>query len=348
MMIKRLIDARLTQVKLFHLRMSFSNNERSVGKFRVKKIFHLGFIILNAIKYKFRYKIEILYYFPSGPKLNPIIRDFFILMLIRPFFSKTVFHFRAAGISEYLNQKNRVLQKILSLPYRNPDIAIQLSDLNPEDGKYFHAERTLIVPNGIEDKYSEKNKVDKKSKNQIDILYIGALHRSKGIFNLLEAAQEILKLNKNVFFNFIGQFYDDKIEDEFNQIINKYNLQKNIKLYGLKINDSKWDFFYNADILCFPTYFESESFGNVLLEAMMFELPIVGTKWRGIPGIVHDKENGLLVNPNDSVDLADKLLILIQDQEKRIQYGERGRKIFLEKYTLQKHIKKMNDIFLSI
>ena len=118
------------------------------------------------------------------------------------------------------------------------------------------------------------------------------------------------------------------------------------KFNGVKLNQDKWDFFYQADIFCFPTFFESESFGNVLLEAMMFELPIVSTKWRGIPELVQDNINGLLANPNDSTDLAKKLSQLIQEPDKRLILGKNGRKKYLEMYTLDKHIQRMNEVLL--
>ena len=347
MMIKRLLDAKLNDVKIFHLRMFFSDSAKSVGRFRLKKMFHLFYLIASSINLRFRKKIDTLYYFPAGPNLNPILRDFILLISIRLFFKRTIFHFRAAGLSDFLRAKNTILQKIIRLPYLYPDIAIQLSSLNPEDGKYIHAKKIVFIPNGLEDRFDSKQRIDKYNKSNVDILFVGALHRSKGIYNVIEAAKIIRKVNQNVLFQVLGEFYDDKIESSIRSMIDKYNLQSNINLHGMKLNHEKWVFFYQADIFCFPTYFESESFGNVLLEAMMFELPIVSTKWRAIPELVHDNENGYLVNPNDSADLAEKLLKLINDPEKRICFGVDGREKYLDNYTLDKHISQMNQVLLT-
>lgn len=347
MMIKRLVDAKLKDVKIFHLRMSFSGTAQSVGRFQLKKVFHLFYIIVNSLILRFKYKIDILYYFPSGPNFNPILRDFILLSCIRPFYRKTVFHFRAAGLSDFLKRQNRIFQKIISLPYWNPDIAIHLSSINPKDGQYLHAKRIEIVPNGLEDCFLPEARIDKSSKPNINILYVGALHKSKGIYNFIEAAKILLEENKNLIFSILGEFYDRQVEKDIRYMIDKNNLQYNINLNGVKLNQEKWDFFYSADIFCFPTFFESESFGNVLLEAMMFELPIVSTKWRAIPELVRENENGLLANPNDSVDLAKKLLDLIRHPEKRLLLGINGRKRYLDIFTLDKHIFQMNQVFLS-
>jgi glycosyltransferase involved in cell wall biosynthesis len=61
---------------------------------------------------------------------------------------------------------------------------------------------------------------------------------------------------------------------------------------GRKVGIEKWTAYRCADIFCFPTYYGPETFGNVLLEAMMFELPTVSTRWRAIPDIVVEGETG--------------------------------------------------------
>jgi glycosyltransferase involved in cell wall biosynthesis len=347
-MIKRLVDAELNGVVICHLRMSFSDTASTVGRFKFRKILHLLDLIFNSLRLRFKYKIEILYYFPAGPNLNPIIRDFLLLSCIRPFFRKIVFHFRAAGLSEYLQRKNKLLQSIISFPYKYPDISIQLSTQNPEDGKYLHSKKIIVIPNGIEDQFDPSQRINKNKKTKTNILFVGALHKSKGIYNLVEAASLVRDKYQDVIFDVVGEFYGKQVEKEIIDIVVKHNLNPYVKFHGIQLNKEKWDYFYNADIFCFPTFFESESFGNVLLEAMMFELPIISTKWRGIPEIVQENKNGLLCNPNDSLDLADKILDLIANPEKRLRFGYSGRKIYLEMYSLKKHIFKMNEVFLSL
>lgn len=346
MMIKRLVEADLKDVKIYHLRMSFSDTAKSVGRFQPKKICHLVHIIFHSIKLRFTRNINMLYYFPAGPNWNPILRDFFILTCIRPFFGRTILHFRAAGISDFLIMRNKILRGILSFPYAHPDVAIQLSSLNPEDGKFVHAKKIIIVPNGIEDGFDPGKRINKMTKSSISILFAGALHKTKGIYNFVEAAKIIRNKNRKVDFHVLGEFYDKRVEKDILHMILDLGLTSCFHLHGVKLGDDKWYYYYHADIFCFPTYFESESFGNVLLEAMMFELPIIGTKWRAIPDIVRENENGLLVNTNDSSGLAKRLLELIQDPEKRKLYGLNGRKRYEEMFTLEKHIVRMNEVFL--
>jgi len=64
-----------------------------------------------------------------------------------------------------------------------------------------------------------------------------------------------------------------------------------------------------------------EGFPNVLLEAMAAGLPIVATKVGGVPEIVTDRENGFLVEPRNSPQLAEKILFLLQNEDVRKQFS---------------------------
>jgi glycosyltransferase involved in cell wall biosynthesis len=88
-----------------------------------------------------------------------------------------------------------------------------------------------------------------------------------------------------------------------------------------------------ADVFCFPSFYEAEAFPLVLLEALQFSLPVVATEWRGIPAIVEDGVNGLLVPTRAPDRIADSLERLLRDRPLRETMGARGRGIYLEKFT---------------
>ncbi len=85
------------------------------------------------------------------------------------------------------------------------------------------------------------------------------------------------------------------------------------------------------DILTFPSH--KESFGNILLEAMAMRLPVVASNSGAVPEIVIEGETGFLVPPKDANPLSEKIMILLQDQSLRENFGLAGRKR-VEKYFL--------------
>lgn len=348
MMIQRLVNAKFNSFEIVHLRLAFSKNFTEIGGFSFLKLLHLIVILIKAFKIKLKYKIKVLYYPPSGPNLNPILRDILLLIVLRRLFPKCIFHFRAAGISEYLETSNKLLKKLALLAFNKPDCSIQLSDKNPSDGKYFSSKIIEIIPNGIEDIAKDFLPIIRNN-TKINILHIGVLHENKGIFYIIEALK--LLLDKDII-NFhlylVGEFPSTIFKSKIIEYCKKNKMEEFVEILGPKIGKPKWDLFCNSDIFCFPTFFESESFGNVLLEAMMFELPVVATNWRAIPEIIDDNVNGFLVPIKDSVALSKKLEVLINNSELRIKMGKMGRKKFLENYTLDKHLNKMEVVLSNI
>ncbi len=84
--------------------------------------------------------------------------------------------------------------------------------------------------------------------------------------------------------------------------------------------DAKVELFRSVDIFCFPSHYASESFGVVLIEAMSFSLPIVATRWRGIPEVTGE-EGTFLVEVRDAAALAARLGELLHSPELRAEMG---------------------------
>ena len=115
----------------------------------------------------------------------------------------------------------------------------------------------------------------------------------------------------------------------------------------MKRDEEKLEYFAACDIFCFPSHFEAESFGLVLIEAMQFAKPVVSTNWRGIPSVAQDGVNGFTVPVEDPAAVADRLLRLINDPELRVRMGNEGRRIFAERFTLERFQRSMEDAFIA-
>lgn len=347
-MIESLVNAQFDKVKIYHVRMAFSDSFVSVGKAEWKKALHLIGVVLKALRLKFRHEIDILYYPTAGPNLIPVLRDIVLLTILRRFFKKTVFHFHAAGLSEFVETRPKFLRTVAVRVYGNPNGSIQTSSRNPRDGEYFHSRMVAIIPNGLRDEGCSRDCAARSQKSYVEILYAGVLAESKGIMVLLEAARILQERHLSFRIVFMGQFSSRTLETRMRDLCSKHGLSKSIAFIGVKLNEEKWKYFSQADIFCFPTYFESESFGIVVAEAMMFELPVVATNWRGIPDLVKEGINGSLVPVKDSIALAKALAKLITDPNLRQQMGRHGRAMFLESFTIERHLQLMEDVLSQV
>ncbi len=348
LMTKVFLDGNYQSISVHHVRISFSSHMNEVGKFRFSKITHLFTTICKVLKTRFQYHTPVLYYMPAGPDVVPMVRDLVFLMATRWCFRYTVFHFRAAGLSELYERLPKVLRFFFRQAYFDPDLAIQLSEFNPPDGRTVRAKKIVIIHNGMEDQLPSHHSEHAETVAEPVILFVGVLRESKGVMVLLEACKRLQEAKVPFRVRFMGQYESDLFRNEVETFLAQNNLQDKVEFLGVLKDGRKWDAYAQADLLCFPSHFESESFGNVLVEAMMFRLPVVATRWRGIPSIVVDGETGSLVPIKDPKTLADELERYLRDPELRRSVGEQGRQRYVENFTLNRFYENMEDALASV
>ena len=91
-------------------------------------------------------------------------------------------------------------------------------------------------------------------------------------------------------------------------------------------------YFNIADIFVLPSTVTLEMFGIVNLEAMACSVPIIASEIGGIPDVIKDEENGLLVPPKDPEALAKAIIKLLNNEELALKLGKTGRKMVQQKY----------------
>lgn len=347
MMIQKLLEGKYDPIQLIHVRMAFSILMEDLGKIKILKIIHLFTVILKIYYHRITKNIRVLYYPPSGADKIPMYRDIIILCATRWMFKKTIFHFHASGISEIWDQLNLIEKTFFRLAYFNCDLAIVNSVYGPDDSRFLNAKKIAIVPYGIEDHSLNIIRINKQP-GFVKILFVGLLKESKGEFILLEACKLLADKKISFSVDVAGKFGSEELKERFFNLIEQYQLNSSINYLGLITGEKKDKVFTNADLFCFPSYYESEAFPVVLLEAMQFSLPILSTNWRGIPVMVQDGKNGYLVEIKDAQAIAEKLQILIENVELRQRMGLESRKCYLEKYTIDKFYDNMKTCFSEL
>jgi glycosyltransferase involved in cell wall biosynthesis len=345
-MTKILLDGNYGDIRLFHAPISFSRGMDEVGKFRFKKILKLFPLVLNIVYQRFRYGIDILYYTPAGPDLLPMYRDFAILLSTRWLFPKCVFHFHSAGGSDNYHRLGSISRFLFRRTYFHVDSAIRLSEFSPRDGEEYRARSNIIIPNGIPD--LAKGFVRRPTTPPVKILFVGVVRESKGILILLEAANRLAKKHLEFEIRIVGKCESPMFEQCVKNTIQELQIESHVHLCGVVSPEEKMAQYREANIFCFPTFFESESLPMVVMEAMQFSMPIVATRWRGIPSMIEEEGSGFMVPIQDSIAIAQKLELLIKNPEKTQQMGQRGRELFLNKYSIKNYRESMGHLFRQV
>lgn len=346
-MLERLVEATFARVRLFHVRMAFSTTAESVGRAEFRKVVHLVAVIARVVYVRVRYGTTMLLFPPAGPNRNPVLRDVVLLLMLRPLFRRVVFTFHAAGVSAFLDRCPWILRAPARRAYARPDGAIVLSSLLPPDAQRFRARRIAVIPNGIPDDAGEAP-IPRSAERSARILVVGLLTESKGPLVLLDAAQRLRASGARFEIGFLGDFASFEFEKKARALCDAYGLSAVVRFLGQIPGPDRWDQFRSADILCLPTFYESEALPLVIIEAMMHGLPVVATRWRGIPDLVEDGETGFLVPPAAPEELAAALQRLIHSPALRRAMGERARLRFVERFTLERHLQRTEAFLLAV
>lgn len=350
LMIKMLLDGDLPGVELHHVRMAFSEDMNQVGRFQLGKLVHLLVVICKIIYGRFRFGTRILYYPPAGPNLVPVLRDIAILLSTRWLFTDTVFHFQACGVGEYISRLPYPLRWLARRAMSQPSLAVQLSELTASDANHLSARTVCTIPNAAHDE-AERMQFERLPRDEskpMRVLYLGTVCEGKGILVLLQAVADAIRAGKQLQLDVVGSFQPAEFRAEVEALIDTQELQSHVHLWGQLTGSDKWQRFAEADVFCFPSHYHSEAFPCVLVEAMCFSLPVISTRWRGIPSIVKPGETGYLIDPHDHQALAKHLQALADQPDLCLQLGMAGRNRYCECFTVEHYLSGLRRAFLEL
>jgi len=339
-MIQHLLDGKYQNIELVHVRTNFSKELRFTGRFAVGKILKLIRVVFAIYAARIRKHPEVLYYAPGGPHFVPAIRDIGLLCATRWLFDATVFHFHAGGIAEYSLKMNCVLRWLFRLAFAKPELVIRTAGLAAQDGRGLFCKREVIIANGMPDFARESIQRAPVAGKPVRILFVALLREDKGIFVAINTVQQLLMAGMNVELTCVGEWGSPSVQAYAESMI-EARFRPQFRFPGVLVGDQKWEYYRNADVFLFPSFFHSETFGLVLVEAMCFSLPIVATRWSGIPEVVEEGRCAILCEPRDVDGCRDALAQLVNDSSLREAMGGKARERYLRLFTIDAHRKAM-------
>ncbi len=177
--------------------------------------------------------------------------------------------------------------------------------------------------NVILNSYDSKNTTSCKTKDagKIVLVSVGRLVPWKGFFELIDVISDILKEDKDVILNIIGDGPDKVIIKEK---IKSLKLENFIFLKGKLSRDEVFCELKNSDIFILNTRYEG--FSHILLEAMDAGLPIITTNICGNPEVIKDQETGILIDLGNKEALKYAILKLKENSELRNKLSKNAKK----------------------
>jgi glycosyltransferase involved in cell wall biosynthesis len=162
--------------------------------------------------------------------------------------------------------------------------------------------------------------------------FVGRLVEEKGILDLLQAATTVIEAIPNAQLLIVGPYDEEKPDALRLDVAERYGVAANCRFVGMR--DDMPELYALMDVLVLPSY--REGFPRAPMEASAMGVPAMATDIRGCREAVVHGENGLLFPVGDADALAQSLIELLQDDERRARMGEAGRRIAEDRFDEQK------------
>jgi glycosyltransferase involved in cell wall biosynthesis len=161
------------------------------------------------------------------------------------------------------------------------------------------------------------------------ILCAGTIGTRKGQTVLTDAFALIAKKFPEWRLIFIGRESDQAMVQQMQQTIARGDLEKEIELLGARSDEELRNWMQRAAIFAMPSTYEG--LGLSLQEAQFYGCASVGTRCGGVEDLIQDGDNGLLVDVNNTTQLASALEKLMADSALRERFSRRGPQSVMEK-----------------
>ncbi len=204
------------------------------------------------------------------------------------------------------------------------------------------AENLHVIYNGVD---LQKFRPDQTvARDPLLVLAVGRLVEKKGFTNLLSAIEILRDRGLRVRCEIIG---DGERRKSLLREIEAKNLDGVVTLNGVRSQEELASFYRRAGVVAMPAVKASDgnqdALPTVLLEAMACGTPVVASRLTGIPEIIDDGENGVLVEPGDPLALANAIARVISDDGLQESFGASARTKAEGTFDLKKNVRVLRD-----
>jgi glycosyltransferase involved in cell wall biosynthesis len=180
------------------------------------------------------------------------------------------------------------------------------------------------------------------------ILSVGQLQERKGLSYLVEACGILRDRGVQFECRIIGE---GPLRPILQGQIESLGLEDSVRLVGALPHEEVIAQYQEATVFALPAILgkdgDRDGIPNVILEALSMGLPVVSTNHSGIPEVIEEDINGLLVPPEDAQALSSALERLICNPEMRNAFGKAGRQIVADRFNPEKNARRLLEAFVA-
>lgn len=254
----------------------------------------------------------------------------FYMLLARMFFRKTVLHVHGGGFRDFYGRAGRfakwVIRKFATMNNRlivaSPAMRETFLTIGVPDEKIILIRNAIASPENGKWDNSKASGPAEQDRGRIRLLFLNRVTIEKGVLDLIDAVDRIRTSHHQVYLRIVGMESPDC--GRIAQHIENLGLSESVTMVGPVFEEQKDAEYRAADIYVLPSHIEDLPYG--LLEAMSYGLPCIASAVGGIPSLVEDGVNGLLIEPKDINGLVSAIDKLVVDPGLHCDMGTRARR----------------------
>ena len=308
-----------------------------LGNKLVKSWYALQAIMRTWIKCTFDKNIKIVHI--HGAANASFYRCKIFINLAKKLGKKVILHEHAADFVEFYN--NTTNKADITETINKCDKLIVLS----ESWKHYFIsigidQNKICVLNNIVS--PPELKPIKRIDDKLQLLYMGEISKRKGAFDLLKAICKEKEFFKDKLLLRMG---GNEVDGDINKFIKDNGLEGFVSYEGWIAGEHKKECLNWEDVYILPSY--NEGLPIAILEAMSYSHPVISTPVGGIPEVVENKRNGILVEPGNQEEIADAIKYYIENKDEIKTQGENGYKI-VKDFFPEKVFNDLNNIYETL
>lgn len=278
-----------------------------------------------------------------GSKGASFYRKMVFIILAKVWGKKIVFHCHSGKFDQFYDQgpdwQKFLIRWVLSM---SDAVVVLSSHWTSFFSQMVPASKLKVLLNAVPlaDYQSAAARFPKSS--EPTILFAGQFTENKGIFDLLSIIPELVTKIPTVKVLLAGSGDVKRIQ----ALLRDSGIEGSVRLLGWVDSRKLIGLYHQSHLFVLPSYYEGSPM--VMLEAMACGLPIVSTRVGGIPELVTEEVNGILINPGDRKTLLASLSRLLADPGLRDRMGLKNVEKIKEKYDIPIYIKKLKRLYREL
>jgi len=251
--------------------------------------------------------------------------------------AKRILTLQSGDMDDQKNQNRLLFKLFFKIIHTTPNIVTAISSFLAERAKRLGVDEKniFITPNGV-DMSEIPGDIDKE-KNRV--VMVGRLSWEKGHDYLLKAWPEVLKEIPEAKLVLVGE---GNKRTEIEKMIQDLQIGNSITLTGNLPHSQVLNEIKKSEIFVCPSL--AEGLGNVFIESQACGVPPIGTNVGGIPDIITNGENGLMINSKSSEEIAAAIVKLLSDKDIIAKFSKKGLET-VQKFDWPKIIKNIDQIY---